>query len=64
MEPLVDFDANAGRDGSYKVASLYYDSPDLRCYWEKLDVEKVRRKLRVRTYGERPEWAFMEIKGR
>ena len=37
-------------DGSYSLSSLYYDSPDLRCYWEKVDGVKFRRKLRIRHY--------------
>lgn len=57
-------DPNIGRDGYYKVVSRYYDSADLMCYWEKLDGEKYRRKVRVRTYGENPEEAFAEIKQR
>jgi uncharacterized protein YlbG (UPF0298 family) len=57
-------DQNAGRDGFYKISSLYYDSPDLSAYWEKIDGEKFRRKVRVRTYGEQPDQAFVEIKQR
>lgn len=57
-------DPNVGRGGFYKVVSRYYDSADLMCYWEKLDGEKYRRKVRVRTYGENPEEAFAEIKQR
>ena len=49
---------------SYKVASLYYDSPRLASYWEKIDGEKFRRKVRVRTYGASPTEAFVEIKQR
>ena len=60
----VRTDPNAGRAGFYKVVSRYYDSLDLMCYWEKLDGEKYRRKVRVRTYGERPTDAFAEIKQR
>lgn len=60
----VDHDPHAGRDGFYKIVSLYYDSPDLSCYWEKMDGEKYRRKVRVRTYGESPDEAFLEIKQR
>jgi len=37
-------------DGRYALTSLYYDSPDLRCYWEKVDGVKFRRKLRIRRY--------------
>lgn len=60
----VTLDENAGREGFYKVASVYYDSPNLMCYWEKVDGEKYRRKVRVRTYGEMPTEAFPEIKQR
>ncbi len=60
----VDSDANVGDGGFYKVASVYYDSRSLMCYWEKIDGEKYRRKVRVRTYGPTPEDAFVEIKQR
>jgi SPX domain protein involved in polyphosphate accumulation len=36
--------------GYYGVSSLYYDSPDYRFYWEKIDGIKFRRKLRIRHY--------------
>jgi SPX domain protein involved in polyphosphate accumulation len=36
--------------GSYFLTSLYYDGPDLRFYWEKVDGIKFRRKLRIRRY--------------
>jgi VTC domain len=38
-------------DGRYGVWSLYYDTPGLRAYWEKIDGERFRRKVRVRHYG-------------
>ena len=60
----VQIAQNAGLDGYYKISSLYYDSSDLKCYWEKLDGESFRRKVRVRTYGAHPEEAFLEIKQR
>lgn len=37
-------------NGSYKLSSLYFDSPDFRCYWEKIDGIRFRRKLRIRHY--------------
>jgi hypothetical protein len=40
-----------GASGSYRVTSLYYDSPDVTCFWSKIDGIKYRRKVRVRTYG-------------
>ncbi len=58
-------DREGGPTGSYRVTSLYYDSPELHCYRAKLDGIKYRRKLRVRVYGdesslERP--AMIEVK--
>ena len=41
----------------YRVESLYFDTADLRFYWEKLDGIKFRRKLRIRHYGSDPEGA-------
>ncbi|MEU6444718.1 polyphosphate polymerase domain-containing protein [Streptomyces sp. NPDC047046] len=38
--------------GGYGVWSLYYDTPRLRFYWEKIDGLKFRRKLRIRHYGD------------
>jgi len=40
-----------GVDGFYPVWSTYYDTRGLRFYWEKIDGEKFRRKLRIRHYG-------------
>ncbi|MBZ6229384.1 polyphosphate polymerase domain-containing protein [Streptomyces olivaceus] len=37
--------------GGYGVWSLYYDTPLLRFYWEKIEGLKFRRKLRIRHYG-------------
>lgn len=64
MAPYVHTDANAGPGGYYKIASRYYDSADLRCYWEKVNGERFRRKVRLRTYGDAPKKAFLEIKQR
>lgn len=55
--------------GSYYLTSLYYDSPDYRFYWEKVDGIKFRRKLRIRYYESAAEltpetMVFVEIKQR
>jgi hypothetical protein len=64
----LDRDAH-GVDGFYPIWSRYYDTRDLRFYWEKIDGERFRRKLRIRHYGtpdelteESPVW--VEIKQR
>ncbi|GAA0393684.1 polyphosphate polymerase domain-containing protein [Micromonospora gifhornensis] len=47
----MDRDSHGG-DTGYGVWSVYYDTADLRFYWEKIEGLKFRRKLRVRHYGE------------
>ncbi len=45
-------DFAASRPGyAYTVRSIYYDTPDLRFYFEKDAGLKVRKKLRLRTYN-------------
>ena len=65
-----------GQNAVYRVSSLYFDTPDYRAVWEKLDGESVRRKFRLRYYtldetsmagGDSKvtaDNAFMEIKHR
>ena len=43
-------DEYGGDNGRYSLSSLYYDSPDLHCYWEKENGVRFRRKLRIRHY--------------
>ncbi|MFM1726572.1 polyphosphate polymerase domain-containing protein [Rhodococcus sp. PAM 2766] len=55
--------------GGYPVTSLYYDTRNLRFYWEKIEGLRFRRKLRVRLYGPPSEATdespvFVEIKQR
>ncbi|MFF5078228.1 polyphosphate polymerase domain-containing protein [Actinoplanes sp. NPDC000266] len=52
LESRLDRDSHSG-DGGYGVWSTYYDTRDLRFYWEKIEGLKFRRKLRVRHYGDR-----------
>jgi SPX domain protein involved in polyphosphate accumulation len=62
-------DEHGKNHGRYAVTSLYYDSPDLRCYREKQDGLRFRRKLRIRLYGSgkvvtEETTVFLEIKQR
>lgn len=62
-------DEHCDGNGRYLITSLYYDSPDYRCYWEKVDGVKYRRKLRIRVYGDEQALdldtpVFVEIKQR
>ncbi len=67
--PFLVPDQYGNSSGKYTLNSLYYDSPDLTCYWEKEYGIKFRRKLRIRHYvtgepftDETP--VFLEIKQR
>ncbi len=56
-------------DGRYVLTSLYYDSPDLACFWSKIDGESHRRKVRIRHYERRDRLGiddpvYIEIKQR
>ena len=51
--------------GSYCITSLYFDTLDLRLYWERKTLQPYRMKARVRTYGSRCEGpVFLELKRR
>ena len=62
LEGYAHPDPHSGEDG-YPVYSLYWDSPGLIFFWEKIDGEKYRRKLRFRRYQGSDD-AFVEIKQR
>ena len=69
LQTYLISDEHGNGDGRYPLTSLYYDSPDYRCYWEKVDGVKFRRKLRIRVYGDDQTLTddtpvFVEIKQR
>jgi SPX domain protein involved in polyphosphate accumulation len=47
----------------YPIHSVYWDSADLRLFWQKIEGVELRRKLRFRRYGDSPD-IFVEIKQR
>lgn len=68
IEKRLDRDAHSGDQG-YGIWSVYYDTQQLRFYWEKIEGLKFRRKLRIRHYGDRTSVdentpVFVEIKQR
>lgn len=62
LAPYVQRDPHSGDEG-YRVYSVYWDSPNLRCFWEKVEGLKDRRKVRFRSYEAGGE-VFVEIKQR
>lgn len=68
IKPYLPYD-QYGDKGNYVISSLYYDSPDHRCYWEKVEGIKSRKKLRIRHYESKHELTddspvFVEVKQR
>jgi len=70
-EDLLNFlspDEHGDRDGTYRVTSLYFDSPDLTFYRSKIEGLRYRRKLRIRIYPgsdlRKVTTGFAEIKQR
>ncbi len=65
VAPFLELDKySQGRPrDSYTVRSIYYDSPAFRCYYEKANGDKNRRKYRVRTYNDGAA-TFLECKQR
>ena len=62
LEGYTYSDPYSGPQG-YPVYSVYWDSEGLTFFWEKIDGEKYRRKLRFRHYRG-TESVFIEIKQR
>lgn len=67
VRSYLDFDEySVGRPNySYPVHSLYLDSDDLTLYWQTINGDKNRYKLRLRYYSTNPDTpVFFEIKRR
>jgi hypothetical protein len=67
VRSYLDFDEySVGKPNySYPVHSLYLDSDDLKLYWQTINGEKNRYKLRLRYYSTHPDSpVFFEIKRR
>ena len=66
LGPYLRADANADETAYYPIISLYYDTPDRDCYWDKARGLSNRRKFRVRVYGSMdgkiPPTVFIEVK--
>lgn len=65
FRPYLEAAAHTDEMASYPILSLYFDTPSLLFYDEKLDGEMLRTKLRLRGYGvhlDRLAPCFLEIK--
>ena len=68
IEPYTQLDPYAVNmeNNRYLVKSLYFDTPKLDFYYEKVDGLKIRKKLRLRAYNDvfPQSTGFLEIKRR
>jgi len=52
LNSLMDVDAYCKNQQGYRVRSLYFDSHDDECLYEKQSGNLLRKKIRLRTYGD------------
>ena len=67
LQAFIQPDAYTAKTGGYHIRSIYYDTPDMMTYHEKLSGNAKRHKLRVRVYGEDPTttpFVRLEVKSR
>lgn len=66
IRPFVEVDKHAidRQPQEYTIRSIYFDTPCMSCYYEKIDGVKVRKKYRIRGYNELndSDIIFLEIK--
>ena len=62
LKALFEHDRHAGSHGSYRVSSLYFDTPYDKAVADKLSGADVREKFRLRYYGENTAWLRLECK--
>ncbi|HSG09525.1 MAG TPA: polyphosphate polymerase domain-containing protein [Longimicrobiales bacterium] len=63
MGPYTRPDPNADPVSGYPIFSVYWDTPKLSFYWEKVEGVKNRRKVRFRRYVDN-DTVFIEVKER
>lgn len=59
---LFPRDSHAGPSGTYRVCSLYFDTPDDRALRQKLNGTDNREKFRIRYYGDSADFFRLEKK--
>ncbi len=52
LSKLMEMDTNCKNQQGYRVRSLYFDSIDDECLYQKQSGYLLRKKIRLRTYGE------------
>lgn len=63
LSVVMKRDAN-GNEGCYKIRSLYFDTPDDRAFYEKVDGVNEREKFRIRFYDDDTGFIRLEKKSK
>ena len=61
---FMQYDPNNADGEPYKICSLYLDTRDLTCYYEKYNGDMQRRKYRIRAYNDDYSNVVFEIKAK
>ena len=67
MKEYVAPDENANAEGYYTISSIYMDNDAKQCYYETINNDYFRQKVRLRVYGRKNDenaTSFLEIKGK
>lgn len=62
ISAILPKDSHSGRDGSYRIRSIYFDTRDDRFYSEKEDGISEREKIRIRFYDYQADVIKLERK--
>lgn len=62
LNSLLPRDQNAGIDGRYLIRSLYFDTPENKAFYEKLDGLPIKEKFRIRLYNHNHGYIRLEKK--
>lgn len=64
LKYIAGTDKFAGADGTYKIRSLYFDTPANKALIEKLESFNHREKFRIRFYNDDPSYIKLEKKSK
>ena len=64
IKPLCKLDPHVGKDGRYKIRSIYFDDKKNNCFYENENGTDPREKFRIRIYDGDFSTIFLECKGK
>lgn len=64
IKPLCKSDPHVGKDGRYKIRSIYFDDEDDSCFYGNENGTDPREKFRIRIYDDNFSTIFFECKGK